>query len=135
MQITSFSGRPLPTAPSKSTQSVTLPPHSISNFTSPIDFQPAVPVFEPGYANKSTYWKGGFRASQISSAAHSPRRAGGTSLASSQSLKANSTFQGLQGLFLLSFLFQWDTQKKCQGGNRVDLQLPSQVGYGGKKTR
>lgn len=33
--------------------------HSFSNFTTLIDFQPAVPVFQPGYANKSTYWKGG----------------------------------------------------------------------------
>lgn len=37
--------------------------HSFSSFTSLIDFQPAVPVFQPGYANKSTYWKGGLGAS------------------------------------------------------------------------
>lgn len=39
--------------------------HSISNFTSLVTFQQAVPVLKPGYANKGTYWKGGFRASRF----------------------------------------------------------------------
>ena len=94
MQILPFSGRPLPEAWSRSTNSVTLLPDWVptsgSGFWTRMCKQEHLP-------------EGRFRGLWISSAAHSPRRAGGTSQASGQGQKASWTFQGLRGLFLLSF--------------------------------
>ena len=109
-----------------STHSVTLPPWSI-------DFQPAVPVFQPGYANKSTYWKGGLRASGFHQLPTLPGEQVGPVEPEAKARRQAKHFKvcGASSSWVFNFNGMHIRNAKEEA---VDLWLPSQGGYR-RKTR